>query len=141
MKEFRFKKVSEDAKISMPVYSGDAGYDVCAIESVLIPAKESKEVRTGIAIEVPEEYFVLVRTRSGHGVKRDIQLHHGLIDAGYRNEITVRVYNHSSMNQYIQKGEKICQLVILPRTILPLVEVKELSETDRGMNGLGSTGK
>jgi len=70
-----------------------------------------------------------------------LQLHHGTIDSSYRGEITVKVFNHGNEDYKITCGDRIAQLVILPKITLPLKEVKELTQTERGFSGMGSTGK
>jgi dUTP pyrophosphatase len=137
----RYKKVVPEARIDIPVFKGDTGYDMHSIEDKTIKAKSSEVVRTGIAFEIPEDYCGLVRTRSGYGVKNTMQLHHGLIDSGYRDEITVRIYNHGTQDYQVKKGDKIAQLVLLPRIVIPLKEEQQLKPSDRGLKGLGSTGK
>ncbi len=137
----RYKKLVPEAKIDIPVFRGDAGYDVHCTEDVTIKAHSSEMVHTGIVLEIPEDYFALVRTRSGYGAKNTMQLHHGLIDSGYRGEITVRVYNHGNEEYQIKKGDKVCQIVLFPRIVIPLKEEKELKPSERGLKGLGSTGK
>jgi len=136
----KYKKVVSDAKIDMPVFRGDVGYDIHSIEDKLIKAKSSEIVRTGLAFEVSEDYWLELRTRSGHGVKNCLQIHMGTIDSGYREEVTIKIYNHGNQDYQIKKGDKICQLVIHPRIVLPAKEEKYLKSSDRGLKGLGSTG-
>jgi len=137
----RYQKLSEDAQVFMPSYKGDAGYDICSIEDKIVKAKGSTIVRTGVALEIPEEYFGILRTRSGYGIKNSLQIHHGLIDSGYRGEITIKIYNHSDQDYQVKKKDKICQLILLPRIVLPLKQEKILMISDRGNKGFGSTGK
>jgi len=137
----KFKKLVKEAKITYPVMQSDVGYDMCSIEDKVIKPSTSEIVHTGLAFEIPEDYYALVRTRSGYGVKNSLQLHHGLIDPGYRNEITVCIYNHSATEYRVSKGDKVAQLVILPRIVLPLKEVSELHPSERNLKGLGSTGR
>jgi dUTP pyrophosphatase len=137
----RYKKLAKDARIDIPVFKGDAGYDIHSIEDKIIKAKSSEIVRTGIAIEVEEDYWCELRTRSGMGIKNCLQVHMGTIDSGYREEITVKIYNHGTQDHQIKKGDKIVQLVIHPRIVIPLKEEQQLRPAERGLKGLGSTGR
>jgi len=137
----KFKKLDPNAKIFYPMLKGDVGYDFLAINEVIVKAKSSAIVRTGLSLEIPEDYWGVIRTRSGYGVKNNLQLHHGTIDSSFRGEITIKVYNHGNEDYKIARGDRIAQLIIMPKIILPLREVSELTKTDRGFSGLGSTGK
>ena len=142
MSTLKFKKVHLDARIDFPVHEGDVGYDVYAIEEVLIPRNDNRNVPIGFALEIPEGYYVSIETRSGHGCKKNIRIHRGIVDQGYRGELSVRAYNHSSESNYlVAKGEKIAQLVLHRIEVLPLEEVTELLESSRGEKGFGSTDK
>jgi dUTP pyrophosphatase len=136
-----YQKLVPDAKIDIPAYKNDVGYDVHSIEEKVIKAKSSTEIRTGLAFEIPEDYFALIRTRSGYGVKNSLQCHHGTIDPNFRGEVTVRIYNHGDQDYKVSKGDKICQLVLYPRIVIPLKEEKVLTPSERGTRGYGSTGK
>lgn len=137
----KFKKVDPAAKIYYPMMKGDVGYDLAAITDAVVKARSSLCLKTGLQIEIPEDYWGVIRTRSGYGVKKDVQLLHGTIDASFRGEIIIKVYNHGGEDFQIVKGDRIAQLVLLPKIILPLKEVTELTKTERGFKGLGSTGK
>ena len=136
-----YKRLTEDARIDIPAYIGDAGYDIHSIEDKVISSNSSMIIKTGLAFEIPFDYIGILRTRSGYGVKRELQIHHGMIDASYRGEITVRMYNYGKENYIVKKGDKICQLVIFPRIVLMLRETNILNPTKRNKKGLGSTGK
>jgi dUTP pyrophosphatase len=141
MNILKFKKLHPHAKIYKPSLADDAGYDVCSIENKCIEPHSSNIVRTGIALEIPKKYFILIRTRSGYGIKNNIQLHNGLLDSGYRGEITIKLYNHGNEVYYVYAGDKIAQLVLFPRIVIPLIQQRTLSKSQRGKNGLGSTGR
>ena len=137
----KFKKLDPSANIFHPIMDGDVGYDFLAIHEVVVKARGSAMVKTGLQLEIPEDYWGVIRTRSGYGVKNDVQMLHGTIDSSFRGAIIVKVYNHGAKNFKIRKGDRIAQLVILPKVVLPLKEVEELTKTDRGSKGLGSTGR
>ena len=139
--KFKYKKLHPDAKIQMPVFPGDVGYDVYATESKQIKPGEKAIINIGLAFEPPPGYYFTIETRSGHGINKNLRLHRGIIDNGFRKEVSVAVYNHGSYTYKILKGEKIAQLVLHPIIVFPLEEVKELSKTERGIKGFGSSGR
>ena len=141
MSVLKFKKFHPDAQIDSPVHPGDVGYDIHAIEEVFIPRGENRKVPVGFALEIPEGYYVRVATRSGHGIKKGLQIHSGTVDSGFRGQLDVTVYNHSQSNYLVVKGEKIAQLILEKSIVFPLEEVQELSESVRGEKGFGSTGR
>lgn len=133
-----------DEKATVPTFAnpGDAGADLYSIESVTIHGRTQKLVRTGIAIEIPEGYFGLVRPRSGLATKLGIGINtSGVIDSGYRGELSVTLINHSDRSHDISPGQRIAQIVFIP--VLSGFEfevVDELTESQRGEGGYGSTG-
>ncbi len=137
----KFRKCDPSARIYYPMMKGDVGYDFLAINEVVVKARGSAIVKTGLQVEIPEDYWGVIRTRSGYSVKNNVQMLHGTIDSSFRGEIVVKVYNHSDEDFKVLKGDRIAQLVILPKVVLPLKEVDELTKTDRGFKGLGSTGR
>ena len=142
MSVLKFKKFHPEARIDPPALKGDVGYDIYATEEVMIFHGEDEEVPVGFALEIPEGYYVSIETRSGHGVKKSIRINRGIIDSGYRAELSVRVYNHHHQNNYlVKKGEKIAQLVLHKAEVLPLEETLYLSSSERGEKGFGSTGR
>lgn len=104
---------------------------------------ETKMIRTGIAVEIPEGYAGLVYARSGLASKRGLAPANkvGVIDADYRGEVFVALYNHSDSVQTIECGERIAQLVVTPFLKAEFQEAEELSDTVRGAGGFGSTGR
>ena len=156
-----FKKLHPDAKIPSYAHEGDAGMDVRALEDTTIPLHIPTLVRTGIAAEIPDGYEIQVRSRSGLALK-GVQVYNapGTVDSKYRGEIGVilmyinrevetedREDGHPSPSGWIKThyavkaGDKIAQLVLAPVTTADISETEELSETDRGTNGFGSTGR
>ncbi len=129
----------------LPKYAkhGDAGMDICAAEDVSIPSFSWKAIPTGIYIELPEGYECQIRSRSGLAAKFGIQVLNspGTIDSGYRGEVKVILKNGDHRPYEVKSGDRIAQMVFAPVTTATLTEVAELSDTDRGEGGLGSTGK
>ena len=129
----------------LPKYAkhGDAGMDICSAEDTHIPAFGWKAVPTGIYIELPEGYECQIRSRSGLAAKFGMQVLNspGTIDSGYRGEIKVILKNSDHRPYEVKSGDRIAQMVFAPVTTAIFTEVAELSDTDRGEGGLGSTGK
>lgn len=141
-----FKKLNENA--IMPTYGSEfaAGADLYACtngETVTFGPGETKLIKTGIAMEIPEGYAGLIYARSGIANKRGLAPSNkvGVVDSDYRGEIMVSLHNHSLVEQSITDGERIAQMVIAPFLKVEYTEVEELTETVRGEGGFGSTGK
>lgn len=137
----RVKLLHEDAEKPTRAHDGDAGLDLRAVHTYVIEEGITK-VRTGIGVEIPYGYVGLLFIRSSIATKRGLELANsvGVIDAHYRGELIVALKNEGNEPVTIRKGERIAQLVISP-ILLPTVEVvDELSETERGEGGFGSTG-
>lgn len=141
-----FKKLNENA--IMPTYGSEfaAGADLYACtngETVTFGPGETKLIKTGIAMEIPEGYAGLIYARSGIANKRGLAPSNkvGVVDSDYRGEIMVSLHNHSLVEQSITDGERIAQMVIAPFLKVEYTEVDELTETVRGEGGFGSTGK
>ena len=100
-------------------------------------------IHTGIAMEIPAGYCGLVFARSGLSVKQGLAPSNkvGVIDADYRGEIMVSLYNHSGETRTVNPGDRIAQIVITPFVTAVWKETDELNETARGIGGFGSTGK
>ena len=119
----------------------DAGLDLIAKERVKIWPGMSACIDTGVHIELPHGYYGKVESKSGLNVKHNIVSCGGVIDEGYTGSIVVKLYNLGDKAYVFNPGDKVAQLVIQPYVAPELEIVKELSETDRGSNGFGSTGK
>lgn len=141
--EVKIKKLHPDAVI--PVYSkpGDAGLDLTAT-SIDDDSYDNIIYGTGLAIEIPEGYVGLLFPRSSNS-KTDLYLtnHVGVIDSGYRGEIMFKFRPINGIEDaYIYAvGDRIGQLIIIPYPSIEFVETEELSDSDRGEGGFGSTGK
>jgi dUTP diphosphatase len=142
--QVRIKRLRPDAQI--PSYAHgpdeDAGLDLCAIESTLLPPGVPRLVPTGLSIEVPPSYEAQIRPRSGLALRHAITLPNApaTIDPGYRGEIKVILLNLGPQDYTIEKGDRIAQLVIARYEPVEWVE-GELSETVRGHGGFGSSGR
>ena len=144
--ELKIKKLRDTAKIPTRATAGSAGMDLsaCIDEPKTICPGELLLIPTGIAIELPSaEYVAYIFARSGLGIKHGICLSNGVgvVDSDYRGEVCVGLCNVSSKEYTITPGERVAQMVISPVSLMPAVEVTELSDTSRGVGGFGSTGK
>lgn len=133
-------KLDEGAKMPTRAHKYDAGLDIYARDTQIVPAKESAKFDTGVHIEIPEGYAGFLKSKSGLNVNHGITSE-GVIDYGYTGSIVVKLYNNSGYDYKVNKGDKISQLVILPIMLPELEEVESLEETERGNGGFGSTGR
>ena len=137
-------KLHKQAKL--PVYGSAeaAGADLhaCIDEPITVQPGQIAWVPTGIALEVPKGCAGLIYARSGMAVKRGLAPANkvGVIDSDYRGEIKIVLLNHGNESQIIEPGERIAQFVITPVLTPEYVEVEQLSDTERGSGGFGSTG-
>jgi len=125
-----------------PVYArpGDSGADLKACHSAVLGKGARKRIHTGVALELPDGWGARVMPRSGLSAKGiDVQV--GTIDCGYRGSICVTIQNNSQQSYNIARGDRIAQLVLERVQQAEFVGADELSETERGEGGFGSTGK
>lgn len=121
--------------------SGSAGYDLTALNDYDIPKNKVWNIQTGVRVEIPEGHFGLLTLRSSMGSKGIIMPHGvGIIDSDYRGEINIRIMSLLGKTR-IRKGARIAQLTIIPTPNIHLVEADNLTATERGEGGFGSTGK
>lgn len=136
------EKIDEKAVIPFYAHKGDAGMDLFSIEEVLISPGEIKLIHTGIKLQLPLNTEAQIRPRSGLALKNGITVLNtpGTIDEPYRGEIGIILINHGKKSFLVEEKMKIAQMVIKPTISVEIEEVKELSNTDRGEGGFGSTG-
>lgn len=156
-------KLTDGAPLPKHAKPGDAGLDLTTRETVTLAPGETRMVGTGVSVEIPEGHVGLVFPRSGLG-SRGVNLSNcvGVIDSCYRGEIKAPLHNnhpthrllpygsdgsatmmrivasHDTMT--VERGERVCQLIVVPFVTCECVEVDELGETERGTDGFGSTG-
>lgn len=140
------KFLNEYAKVPTRGSSYAAGYDLYAAinEPVTIFPGTTVSVTTGLAMEIPEDFFGAIFARSGLATKRGLRPANcvGVVDADYRGEVIVAIHNDSDKVQQINPGERIAQMVFLPyRSMGNFEVVDELNDTARGAGGFGSTGR
>ena len=142
----KVKRLPHAKDLPLPYYATDyaSGFDLIAAveEPVIIKPMERKVIPTGIVIELPEGFEAQIRPRSGLALKYGITLLNspGTIDADYRGEIKVLLINLGQEEFVVKRGDRIAQMVICPVVRVLLEEVQELTPTERGPNGFGSTG-
>lgn len=149
--KLKFKRLHKLAKA--PAYSreGDANIDLHAVieqdefgdKPIVMRPGEQVILRTGIAIEVEPEWVFAIYSRSGHGFKNEIRLSNcvGQIDSNYRGEVMVALKNDGKARVTIKNGDRIAQGRLEPAPKIELIEVDELSTSNRGAAGLGSSGR
>lgn len=140
MKTVPFQKLHELAKIPSRAYSDDAGLDLVSIEDATIKPGEGKHFKTGLAVAIDPGYVGLVWDRSSVG-KRGLKSMGGVVDAGYRGEIGVILWNISNRPQEIKVGDRIAQLLIQPVATPQTLQMESLPASDRSGQGFGSSGR
>lgn len=123
-------------------HEGDAGMDIRASENAIIHKGEYRVVHTGLNIECPDGHVAYVMPRSGLAVKHGITVLNapGVVDSGYRGEVVVPLINLGRETFEVSSGDRIAQLIISPYTKVKPYSVMSLSDSERGSDGLGSTG-
>ena len=140
-------KIINNSPNPLPAYQtkSSAGADLCAhlSEPITIAPQERVLIPTGLFIELPEHHEAQIRPRSGLALKHGITVLNspGTIDADYRGEIKVLLINLGEERFTIQGGDRIAQIMIIPHPQIEFYEVEELSDSERGEGGFGSTGK
>ncbi len=131
------------ARLPLRAHPGDGGADLFSVEEVTIPPGERCDVGTGIALAIPEGFAGFVQPRSGLAFKHGIMVVNspGLIDAGYRGEVRVSLYNSGREPFAVRVGERIAQLVVQRVEHPEFVATDQLPETVRGAGGFGSSGR
>lgn len=147
----KIKKLHPDAVIPKYATPGAAGFDLVALEDVEILPGCTRLVKTGLSVEIPTGYELQVRPRSGTSLKTALRVANapGTVDSDYRGEVCVIMSNtniyqgidYKAKVEHIKKGDRIAQGVICPVFQAEFEVVEDLSVTDRGAGGFGSTGK
>jgi dUTP pyrophosphatase len=138
----RVKRLSPEAKMPRAAKRGDVAFDLFSMIDYELRPGERFAVPTGIALEIPPGYEGEVRPRSGLALREGVTVLNtpGTIDSGYRGEVKTIMINHNEEPFKITKGMRISQLAIRPVPEVEFIEVDELSGTERGEGGFGSTG-
>jgi dUTP pyrophosphatase len=137
------KRLLPRAKLPTKAYGdGDAGWDIYASCNTLIESGDQVRVPVDLAIELPKGYFVEVHTKSSYGA-RGLKAHLGIIDNGYRGDLGVLMFNYGKEQQRIEAGDKVAQLIVRKQEDIgwTVEERLELSDSERGEKGFGSSGR
>lgn len=139
----KVKRLHKDAQLPVYATAGAACFDIHADDSCIVLPGDRSAVSTGLAFEVPAGYVMLVYSRSGHGFNKGVRLVNsvGVIDSDYRGELLIGLHNDSDAMFKVYKGDRIAQAMLMPVPSVAITEVDELSTTERGAGGIGSTGK
>lgn len=139
-------KIKNISKNSLPEYAtkGSSGLDLRAnlLDDIILKPLERKLIPTGLFVEIPLGFEGQIRARSGLAIKHGITLINsvGTIDSDYRGELMIPLVNLSNEDYIIRDSERIAQLIIAPYERVEIIEVDDLSTTDRDSGGFGSTG-
>lgn len=143
----KIMKIYDDTILPTRGSAEAAGYDLYARlkehETLQILPHQTTKIGTGIAIECPKGYFAGIFARSGLATKQGLRPANcvGVVDSDYRGEIIVAIHNDSDEIRYIENGDRIAQMILIPYIPMTFIETDELSESGRGQDGFGSTGK
>ncbi|MFI5027565.1 MAG: dUTP diphosphatase [Solirubrobacterales bacterium] len=142
--ELRVVRLREEAILPSRAHQGDAGLDLCACEAAHIGPGERWSIGTGIAVEIPDGHAGLVLPRSGLAREHGISLVNspGLIDSGYRGEVSALLLNTDPADTFrVKPGDRIAQLVVVDVALVEPVEADSLVDSARGERGFGSSGR
>jgi len=141
--QIKCTRVRKDEPFAVPTksYDKDAGLDFYVSTDTIIRGGGFERVHTNVAIEIPTGYWGLITARSSVFIKRRLISHTGVIDSGYRGEVTGLITNPTNLTVSIRGGERIFQLIILQSTMVSLIPVSELMDSHRSTRGMGSSGK
>ena len=137
----RVKRMNVNARLPVRGTPGAAGYDLSAAQTAVIPAHDKCLVKTGLQIALPSGCYGRIAPRSGLAIKNFADVEAGVIDADYRGEVGVVLFNFSNESFVVNMGDRIAQLVIEKIKTPQVKELVSLEETDRGTKGFGSTGQ
>lgn len=139
--QIKTKRLTPEAKLPTYATDGSGCFDIYCTNDGWV--QDTAVFNTGLSFEIPVGYVMLVFSRSGHGFKNDIRLANcvGIIDSDYRGELKVKLTNDEKIDgMAVYVGDRIAQAMVIPFEQVQFLEVDELSETERGTCGFGSTG-
>lgn len=133
--------LDDGARAPTKSYSGDAGYDLYVKSSIDIPSHMTMNIFTGIKVELPSGYWGLLIARSSTIHRLNLRVQTAVIDNGYRGELSTMVSNDNPYSVFVEKGERLAQLILMPLADLTVAQVPALSKSERGEKGYGSSGR
>ena len=140
MRELRVQLLDAQAKAPTRAHPGDAGLDLYALESFRVEPGSVIRARTGVAVEIESGWVGMIADRSSLAF-RGLKTAGGIIDAGYRGEVQVVLWNLSSEPMTLAAGDRLAQLLLIPVGLAAVIPVQDLSESTRGSGGFGSSGR
>ncbi|MFB6226382.1 MAG: dUTP diphosphatase [Candidatus Paceibacteria bacterium] len=138
--QVKVNKLKEEAKVPRFAHKGDAGMDIYSTENKVIAPRERVTIDLGFAMEFPSNYMVIFKDRSSLAAEYGIHTLAGVIDSGYRGEYKAVLVNLGEEDFEVETGQKVGQMLFLPRPEIEVEQVEELSDSNRGEGGFGSTG-
>ena len=139
MENIAVEKLNENSILPSRSHCDDAGLDLYAAEGFVIEPGQGKMVSTGIAMEIPKGYVGMIADRSSMA-KKGLKTAGGIVDSGYRGEVKVLLWNLSHQNYTVSPKDRVAQILLIPIATPVVQEVPQLSKTERGAGGFGSTG-
>ena len=141
--QINFVRLDSELPVPTTAHIGDAAVDLHSRLDVVLAPGDRHSMPTGLAVAIPDGFAGLVLPRSGHARRSGVGVVNGpgLIDSGYRGEISVVLINHGDVPVSFRRGDRIAQLAVVPVPAVEWVEVIDLGETERGAGGFGSSGK
>ncbi|MGL4753634.1 MAG: dUTP diphosphatase [Aeromonadaceae bacterium] len=147
MIKLKVKRMTETAKLPTYAHDGDACFDIYS-DGVSVRrhghlvASPHETHSTGLSFDIPKGYAMMVYSRSGMGFNNDVRLANcvGVIDSGYKGELKVKLTCDGDAIRY-EKGDRIAQAMLIPVPVVEIVEVDDIGDSERGVGGLGSSGK
>ena len=139
--QLKFMRLHDGAKLPTRGSLHAAGLDLHSVETLTIPARGRASVRTGLSVAIPQGFYGRVAPRSGLAVRRGLDVLAGVIDSDYRGEIICALINHDDAPLEIEAGMRVAQLIIESIATPEPVWSDDLSDTERGRGGFGSTGE
>ena len=136
--QLKVKRLTDTAKLPVKNHATDAGFDIFADEDITVRTQET--IKTGIALEIPTGYYAEIVGRSGLTSKTSFRVNKGVIDSAYRGEIRIMAETYKTAYK-IKQGDKIAQMILYKLPEFEIEEVSELSESERGTKGFGSSDK
>jgi len=141
--EVKIKRLSDEVKLPKYQTAGSVGFDLESRDKLIIESGKTALISTGLSFELPQQYEIQIRPRSGLALKHSITVLNspGTIDSDYRGELKVILINHGKLPFAIEVGDRVAQAIINKVEIAIFKDVKNISSTERDSNGFGSTGK
>lgn len=144
MPTLKIKRLHEEAMLPTKAYEGDFGYDLFAVDTVVVPPGKTVMAKTGIAFGFPDGWGGIIKARSSQG-KAGVDIFGGVVDNGYTGEVMVGIHNANQGGEedtiVYERGNKIAQLVLVQVVSFPIEEVTSLDQTERGDKRFASSGQ